>query len=136
MRTPIVLFAIVACIVTILFFLPPQKHAIPFNSDQWCNETDVNLDGGDRDQMVDDLMARHLLSNRSRIEVLELLGRSESPIDGSLILNYPLKITYDVIDPDYSKYLNVIFSRDSIVKEIQIEEWEKGEEAKIIKVYR
>ena len=90
------------------------------------------MDGGERDAMLSDLLTHHSLVGLRYAKMISLLGypdefmpdgRGIAQITDSIQASYLILQTWDVIDPDYNKYLDLTMDRDSIVRSIKIREW-------------
>jgi len=94
-----------------------------FDKLAWKEKGDLNI-YAIRDQMLEDLMNHHQLRGLTYKQLIELLGEPEKYSDEE-----PNTATYNIvtnygknIDPVYIKNLEVTFSTDSIVTDVNINE--------------
>jgi hypothetical protein len=86
-------------------------------------DTGDPLEYPNRDEMVNDLLKNHRIKGLNTKQVFNLLGETE--IKNS-------RISYEIltdfgwdIDPIHTKYLEIKFNPDGIVKSAEIIEWKK-----------
>ena len=90
-------FGFFAIIIVAFIFLPIHESDIPFDKGQWEVYGDDRIDGGLRNRMLNNLLECHFLTGLSYHQLIDLLGE---PDDKSGRIEYLIKATYDVIDPD------------------------------------
>lgn len=95
----------------------------PFDKSAWKEKGDLNI-YPNRDKMLDDLMNHHQLKGLTYKQLIDLLGEPEKYSDEK-----PNSVTYNIaidygrdIDPVYIKNMEVKFSSDSIVTDVNLKE--------------
>lgn len=94
---------------------------IKFDKTKWALKDDIEYPY--RDAMLKDLTTNYKLSGLKYSELISLLGPPQ--ISDSTSLSYQVILHYNVIDPDYSKDLEFVFNKDSIIKSFKIFEWKE-----------
>lgn len=104
-------------ILILIFLISCTNHQIKFDQQKWQVELDGFYDY--REAMVDDLIKNHLSKGMKTDEVIQLLGQPN--------LQHQNQFSYFImedygrnIDPIESKSLILLFSKDSILKEIKL----------------
>jgi len=98
------------------------NRQIKFDKSKWQTKDDMEYSY--RDNMLKDLTTNYKLSGLKYSEIINLLGQPQ--IEDSTSLAYQIIIKYgNDIDPVYTKYFNLTFSKDSIIKSFEIKEWKK-----------
>jgi hypothetical protein len=94
-----------------------------FQKEKWNEMNDMFY--ANREKMIADLMKSHLKKGMKYSEVLCLLGNSENYQN-----NPPNTLVYEImvdygwnIDPKKGKTLYIELTKDSIVKNIKLQEW-------------
>lgn len=94
-----------------------------FNKTSWQQNGDLGM-SPEREKMLKDLMSNHQLKELTYKQLIDLLGEPENYMDEE-----PTTATYNIvtnygrdIDPVYIKNLEVKFSPDSIVIDVNINE--------------
>ncbi|OYU78902.1 MAG: hypothetical protein CFE23_16475 [Flavobacterium sp. BFFFF1] len=108
-------------LIFFLIFLVSCKEK--FEKSKWLFKSDMEYPY--RNKIVDDLVENQKLKGLTYSKIIELLGTTNGESE-------PGKLTYDIetdygmdIDPVYNKYLEINFTKDSIVKSFKIVEWKK-----------
>lgn len=98
------------------------NRQIKFDKSKWKTKDDMEYPY--RDRMLKDLRTNYKLSGLKYSEIINLLGQPQ--VSDSTSLAYQININYgNDIDPDYTKYFTLIFSKDSIITLFKVEEWKK-----------
>lgn len=108
--------------ILITIFLVSCNQQIKFNQAQWQTKDDMEYPY--RKKMLNDLTTNHKLSGLKYSEIIDLLGQPQ--ISDSTTLGYQIIVDYGHdIDPVYTKYLELTFSKDSIITAFKVKEWKK-----------
>jgi hypothetical protein len=105
-----------------------NSNKMKFDKVEWDEGDDISSPPSARNKMLTDLIENHRLKGLKYNEVINLLGQPNA--HDSTSFSYDIVIKYDVIDPYYVKSLWFNFSKDSVVTDFHVEEWEKGKEKK------
>jgi hypothetical protein len=104
-------------------FLVSCTNREAFEAKKWVLEGDDRGTGGEREQMVDDLLQRYHVVGARYPELEKVLGHAElQDVFGHRA--YLLKMEWDMIDPDYTKYLMFTIGKDSIIRKYDFIEYD------------
>jgi len=123
----VVLVVLVAAVYMIVGYVDNHQE---FDSVAWINAD--RTDYVPRNGMLHDLLEKHHFIGMDRKNVEELLGRPWA--EGSGDLTYAVEIHYDIIDPDYHKFLVFKLDHSGVVTGYQLEEWDKSKSKRITKL--
>ena len=106
--------------IAVVLLLTSCSKKIDFNSGIW-KESDVTLDT--RLMMIDDLLKKEYLINKTEIEISELIGHSArlNTINGNRNKYYPVfeKYGWD-IDPEEMIFLEIHFNEKEVSDTVKI----------------
>ena len=113
------IFLIIGCFVV---FLIKYNDNEPFSSINWKENPQ------ERANMVDDLLASNILIGKSRIEVIDILGKhghvSRSDYNKNTMFAYHIGIKKSLIGPDIEQILIIEFKDDKILSVYKVsDEW-------------
>ena len=95
-----------------------------FDKIEWNKSDDPGFTPPNRKRMLKDLTKNYKLTEIKYSSLINLLGRPNYA--DSTSLSYDIEVDYGTdIDPVYTKILDFIFDKDSIIKSWKIEEWKK-----------
>lgn len=95
-----------------------------FDKIKWKQHEDAGQPSSHRKRMLEDLTTNYKLTEIKYSELVGLLG--EPNFEDSTSLGYDIIVDYgNDIDPVYTKILKFIFSRDSIITSVKVNEWKK-----------
>ena len=117
----VALAAFFAVLVAVAVYVGSHKA---FDSTIWAGVTQDTCEP--RDAMLNDLLARYKLVGMTRNQVVQLLGASDLNDEPGRI-TYCLDVGWDVIDPDYTKWLEISFDESNVATSYRVKEWHKGE---------
>jgi len=120
----VVLVVLVAAVYMIVGYVDNHQE---FDSIAWINAD--RTDYVPRNGMLHDLLAKHHFIGMDRKKVEELLGRPWA--EGSGDLTYAVEIDYDIIDPDYHKFLVFKLDHSGVVTGYHLEEWDRSKPKRI-----
>lgn len=96
-----------------------------FDKTEWLSNDGIE-DYPNRNKMINDLLANYKLKGLTYKQLIDLIGKPSNIRNDSNWVFYPVKIDYGHdIDPIYTKYLTFQLSKDSVVINFKIEEWNK-----------
>lgn len=95
-------------IASLFLFISCSETKSEFDSNKWKKKSADWWMTNIREQMLNDLVKSDSLINRSKTDVIEILGLPE--FHDSLVFKYLIREKYsNTIDPDYIKYLEIHF---------------------------
>ncbi len=120
-------FTILNIIVLLCFSLmscnTTSTKKMEFNSELWKHSGGESLLADTRKRMVDDLLGKELLLNKSESAIEDMLGFSSglNKIDTINIKYYQVQEVYKLdIDPEKLIFLEVIFNENGVSKKVTI----------------
>lgn len=94
-----------------------------FNSTKWKVEEDLRT-FPHREAMIEDIVASRAFLGLRYNQIIDSLGPPSGVIENKMY--YSIKVDYSTdIDPVYTKDLVVVFNTDSLVIDLNTEEWKK-----------
>jgi len=75
-----------------------------------------------RPLMLNDLVTTHKLVGLRYSELIKLIGKPDGEQDN--LISYDIAVKYSGVDPDYTKSLKFVYSKDSLITSFKIVEWE------------
>ena len=114
----IVLLAI-SLVCTITVFL--RNDQIKFEKTHWNYQSDIDYPY--RDKMIKDLTTNHKLIGLKYSELINLLGMPRGTYDSDIW--YEIYTSYGWLDPDHSRTLDFVISKDSIVTTYKVNDWKR-----------
>jgi hypothetical protein len=110
--------------VALVCVLQACNTEIKFDKVKWDEQPDLAFTPPYRNKMLTDLTTNYKLKAMKYSEVVNLLGTPN--FKDSISFGYDIIIKYGSdIDPVYTKTLNFIFSKDSIITAFKVDEWKK-----------
>lgn len=95
-----------------------------FEKSGWVCKDDMEYPK--RRRMVNDLVENYKMKGMTYSQIINLLGDGEKGQNEENKLFYDIIVNYGIdIDPVYMKYLEINFTKDSIVNSFKIVEWKK-----------
>ena len=108
-------------IIIFLIFLVGCNQQIKFDETQWKLKDDMEYPY--RKKMLNDLTTNYKLSGLKYSDLINLLGQPQ--ISDSTTLAYQIIVDYGHLDPVYTQYLELTFSKDSLITSFKVKEWKK-----------
>jgi len=117
-------FIILQFVALIFFLLSCSNKQIKFDKNKWNEQTDPLFPSSYRPKMLTDLTSNYKLAGFKYSQLIELLGIPDNKDSSSLSYKIVVDYGHD-IDPVYTKNLDFIFSKDSIITSVKVNEWKK-----------
>jgi hypothetical protein len=117
-------FTIFLFVTLIISLSACNNKQMKFDKYKWNQQTAPVFPSPYRPKMLTDLISSYELVGFKFSELEELLGSPDYKDSTSLTYKIIVDYGHD-IDPIYTKNLNFIFSKDSIIKSFKVEEWKK-----------
>jgi hypothetical protein len=102
-----------------------NNKEIKFDKSKWNEQTDPLFPSSYRLKMLTDLTSNYKLVGFTYSQLIELLGMPDNKDSSSLSYKIVVDYGHD-IDPVYTKNLDFIFSKDSVITSFKVDEWKKG----------
>jgi hypothetical protein len=127
-RLTIIIMLFVVFLTIFSCHLNPQtscRGMEKFNREKWSEVADL-MSFPNRNCMVDDLVHNYNLKGKTLNKIIHLLGEPQYPIDSTMEIGYKVEEDFESdIDPVYTKILSIRFDSDTLVENVEIEEWKK-----------
>ena len=117
-------FIILQFVALIFFLLSCDNKQIKFDKNKWNEQTDPLFPSSYRPKMLKDLTSNYKLAGFKYSQLIALLGIPDNKDSSSLSYKIVVDYGHD-IDPVYTKNLDFIFSKDSIITSVKVNEWKK-----------
>jgi len=117
-------FSLIILQFVVLILFSCSNKQLKFDKGKWNEQTDPIFPSSYRPKMLTDLTSNYKLVGYKYSQLVELLGIPDYKDSSSL--TYKIVVDYGYhIDPVYTKNLDFIFSKDSIITSFKIYEWKK-----------
>jgi len=107
---------------SILFLSSCQTR---FDKAKWNIQTDRVFPPDYRNGMINDLTKNYKLVGLKYSQLIQLLGTPDGRDGNRIYYNIDLKYAFLSPDPNYSKNLWFMYSKDSIITSFKVEVWNK-----------
>ena len=115
-------FSLIILQFVVLILFSCSNKQLKFNKGKWNEQMDPIFPSSYRPKMLTDLTSNYKLVGYKYSQLVELLGIPDYKDSSSLTYKIVVDYGYD-IDPVYTKNLDFIFSKDSIITSFKIYEW-------------
>lgn len=118
-------FVKIQFVIIVIFLLSCNNNKqIKFDKDKWNEQADPVFPSSYRPKMLTDLTSNYKLVGFKYSQLINLLGVPDYKDSSSLSYKIIVDYKHD-IDPIYTKNLDFVFSKDSIIISFKVSEWKK-----------